>query len=101
MDAGMKDKWDEYTFKKVIESNPDDFSYCPTPDCPYVFVWEAGKDTNDYTCPQCQQHYCLNCRCVYHMGQSCKEYQINAKYTVRMRTDLLPSRPRTGSLWTL
>ena len=82
LDPATREKWEDYTFKNAIEANPADFSYCPTPDCPYAFVWEAGKDTNDYTCPKCNNHYCLNCRCVYHDGQSCQEYQITAKFTV-------------------
>ena len=80
--TSMQEKWDEYTFKKAIDSNPDDFSYCPTPDCTYIFVWDKATDTSDYTCPKCSKHYCLNCRCVYHDGQSCKEYQISTNFTV-------------------
>ena len=75
-------KWDEYTFKNAIESNPKDFSYCPTPDCPYVFVLGESENENNFTCPQCHEHYCLNCRCKYHVGQSCKEYQISNKFSV-------------------
>ena len=77
----LQAKWEEYTFKKVVESNPEDFSFCPTPDCSYVFVW-SQNDTSDFTCPICKKHYCLNCRCAYHDGQTCKEYQISSKFTV-------------------
>eukprot|EP00826_Nyctotherus_ovalis_P003061 TRINITY_DN10614_c0_g1_i5.p1 TRINITY_DN10614_c0_g1~~TRINITY_DN10614_c0_g1_i5.p1 ORF type:complete len:322 (+),score=57.50 TRINITY_DN10614_c0_g1_i5:487-1452(+) len=74
-------KWEEYTFKKAVESNPDNFSFCPTPDCSYVFVWDPS-DTSDFTCPTCAKRYCLNCRCAFHTDQSCKEYQISSKFTV-------------------
>eukprot|EP00826_Nyctotherus_ovalis_P003062 TRINITY_DN10614_c0_g1_i6.p1 TRINITY_DN10614_c0_g1~~TRINITY_DN10614_c0_g1_i6.p1 ORF type:complete len:367 (+),score=111.58 TRINITY_DN10614_c0_g1_i6:174-1274(+) len=73
-------KWEEYTFKKAVESNPDNFSFCPTPDCSYVFVWDPS-DTSDFTCPTCAKRYCLNCRCAFHTDQSCKEYQISSKFT--------------------
>jgi len=82
LDPVLRSKWEEYTLQKCAETHPEDFSYCPTADCPYIFIWEAGKDTNDYTCPQCKKHYCLNCRCIYHDDQTCQEYQINAKFTV-------------------
>lgn len=81
LDPESKRKWEDYTFKMVIESNPADYSFCPTPNCQYVFVWDASKDTNDFNCPQCKQRYCLNCRCQYHAGQTCKEYQISKKFT--------------------
>ena len=75
-------KWDEYSFKKIIDSNPQDYSYCPTPDCPYVFVLDEGEDSNDFTCPQCAKHYCLNCHCEFHYGKSCAEYRVSNNFLV-------------------
>lgn len=75
-------KWEDYSFMKLVEENPADYSLCPTPDCKYVFVWDAAKDSNNFTCSLCNKHYCLNCRCVYHVDQTCKEYQISNKFTV-------------------
>jgi ariadne-1 len=83
----LQAKWEEYTFKKAVESNPEDFSFCPTPNCSYVFVWDQ-KNTTDFTCPTCKKHYCLNCRCAYHDGQTCQEYQISSKFTVRMLSEI-------------
>lgn len=82
LNSTSQKKWEEYSFRKVIDSNPDNFSYCPTPDCSYVFVWDQKNDTSEFRCPQCNKHYCLNCRCVYHVGQTCKEYQISANFSV-------------------
>ena len=82
-------KWEEYTFKAAVETNPEDYSFCPTPDCSYVFVWQAGQDTNEFMCPVCAKRYCLNCRCEFHTGQTCKEYQISAKNTVRSRYEVV------------
>jgi len=75
-------KWEDYTFKKIVESNPQNYSYCPTPDCPYVFIWEQGKDSNLFACPRCQNKYCLNCKCKFHDGQTCQEYRISKGFTV-------------------
>lgn len=77
-------KWEDYSFKRLVESNPKDYSYCPTPDCPYVFVWEEGKDSNVFNCPRCVNEYCLNCKCKYHKGQTCQEYRISKKFTVNI-----------------
>lgn len=69
----------DYAFKRGLEANPD-YSYCPTPDCAYVFIWDKNEeDANDFTCPICEEHYCLNCRCIYHDGKTCKEYQNRGK----------------------
>eukprot|EP00826_Nyctotherus_ovalis_P002404 TRINITY_DN1047_c0_g2_i1.p1 TRINITY_DN1047_c0_g2~~TRINITY_DN1047_c0_g2_i1.p1 ORF type:complete len:219 (+),score=49.10 TRINITY_DN1047_c0_g2_i1:472-1128(+) len=68
-------KWEDYTFKKMVDTNPHDYSYCPTPDCPYVFIWDECKDSNHFECPRCMNSYCLNCKCKFHKGQTCKDYQ--------------------------
>jgi hypothetical protein len=75
-------KWEDYTFKKLIESNPKDYSYCPTPDCPYVFVWEQERDSNLFECPRCTNKFCLNCKCKFHDNQTCQEYRISKGFTV-------------------
>jgi len=82
LDFDSRQKFEEYTFKKTVEENPADFSFCPSPDCKYVFVWEAGKDSNNFLCPMCGKNYCLDCRCDYHTGQTCKEYKISTSFSV-------------------
>lgn len=75
-------KWEDHSFQQMVDSNPKDYSYCPTPDCPYVFIWEEGKDSNLFECPHCKNVYCLNCKCKYHKGQTCKEYRKSKGFTV-------------------
>lgn len=75
-------KWEDYSFQRTVDSNPKDYSYCPTPGCPYVFIWEEGKDSNLFECPQCENVYCLNCKCKYHEGQTCEEYRNSKESAV-------------------
>ncbi len=75
-------KFEKFTLKSMVEKNPEEYSCCPTPDCTYAFVWIAKEDSADFPCPQCKKHYCLNCRCPYHVGMSCKEYAVENKFTV-------------------
>ncbi len=82
VDPETRQKWDEYSFKKAVEANPEDYSFCPTPDCKYVFVWEGRRDSNELRCPICSKHYCLNCRCEFHTGETCQEHQITMKFSV-------------------
>lgn len=79
--AALK-KWEDYSFKKMVEANPKDFSFCPTPDCPYVFIWEEDEKDNHFHCPECKNDYCLNCRCKYHEGKTCAEYREEQKAAV-------------------
>jgi ariadne-1 len=75
-------KWEDYSFKLMVEVNPKDYSHCPTPDCPYVFIWEEGKDTNLFDCPKCKNSYCLNCKCNYHKGLTCTQYRKSKEFVV-------------------
>ena len=68
-------KFSEYSFKRLIELHPEDYSFCPTPGCDYIFLWDKDSDSNDFTCPHCEKHYCLNCRCDFHTGISCEQYK--------------------------
>ena len=72
-------KFTDYSFKKLVDEHPADYSFCPTPDCQNIFVWEKGVDANDFTCSFCNKHYCLNCRCLYHVGKSCAQYRAELK----------------------
>lgn len=82
LDSEKFKKFDQYSFKNFIEGNADEYSCCPTPDCSYVFVWLPTEDSNVFACPKCEGSYCLNCRCVFHNGMTCKEYAISNNHTV-------------------
>lgn len=74
--AEKKDEFLNYTLNKFVDEHAADMSWCPTPDCKYAFVL-GDEDENEFHCPLCKKQYCLNCRVVFHKGQSCKEYQIS------------------------
>lgn len=84
VDFELYNKFEQNSFKSFIEGNANEYSCCPTPDCSYIFVWIATEDSNDFICPNCKIRYCLNCRCIFHNGMTCKEYSINNKHTVRV-----------------
>jgi E3 ubiquitin-protein ligase RNF144 len=73
--------YEQYSFKKLLSENPDDYSCCPTPDCSYVFSYIKGTDLPEFTCPLCKYQYCLDCQCVMHKGMTCKEYQLTHTFT--------------------
>ena len=72
---------DEMLFKQFTDQRMKDASWCPTPDCPYVFELKKedlapGSEWNgEFTCPLCEHKYCLRCRIDFHEGQSCEEWQ--------------------------
>lgn len=52
--------------------------HCPTPDCPYAFVNDAGHRQST-TCPTCKYTYCSNC-CVEHsMEKTCDQAKEDLK----------------------
>lgn len=55
--------------------NGDTISWCPTANCQYMFFFDKD-DGIQFECPECKKQYCLNCRCQWHHGQTCKQYQI-------------------------
>ncbi len=89
--------FDQYSFKSFVEGKTDEYSCCPTPDCSYVFVWLSKEDSNDFTCPKCKKRYCLNCKCLFHKGMTCKEYEVNNKHTVRVHETYMNRRTTTSS----
>ena len=56
-----------------------DVSWCPTPDCKYMFVYEDG-DNDKLSCPLCSKLYCLKCRAPYHEEMTCDENRIENNY---------------------
>jgi len=52
-------------------------SWCPTPDCKYVFAYDEKEDEGFFHCPMCKKQYCLKCRVAFHKDMTCKEYQIS------------------------
>jgi hypothetical protein len=69
----LMEKYEKFMLSNFIETNANDFSCCPTPNCPYLFYYEPGDF--DFKCPKCQKRYCLNCKVDYHVNSTCKMYQ--------------------------
>jgi len=69
----LMEKYEKFMLSNFIETNANDFSCCPTPNCPYLFYYEPGDF--DFKCPKCTKRYCLNCKVDYHVKSTCKMYQ--------------------------
>jgi hypothetical protein len=42
-------KFDEFTLKDLVEKNPEVYSCCPTPNCPFMFEFD-NSEGNDFRC---------------------------------------------------
>lgn len=64
----------ETSFSTYISRRPDQFHYCPTPDCGYIY--RPGRAASGpslwHMCPKCLQRICRSCH-VNHDGQRCGE----------------------------
>ena len=69
-------KYETLAFNQAIDKDKD-FSWCPTPDCKFAFVFDEKTADCQLKCPVCERHYCLSCRVAYHEGITCEEYQRN------------------------
>jgi hypothetical protein len=43
------EKYQKYSFLQAVGIQ-NDISWCPTANCTYAFIYEAGVDSNDFTC---------------------------------------------------
>ncbi|CAD8087024.1 unnamed protein product [Paramecium primaurelia] len=77
-------EFQQLTFKAYIESHGDEYSWCPTPDCKFVFV-AGGNPQLD--CPVCKKSYCLDCKIEYHNGFSCHEFKEKKKMESRLKNE--------------
>ncbi len=73
IDATQVEKYSEGSLQSFVEKNSDAYACCPTPDCQYLFFFEAGE--HDFQCPQCRRRYCLKCRVDWHRDSTCEQYQ--------------------------
>ncbi|KAI1429704.1 hypothetical protein F5Y12DRAFT_331746 [Xylaria sp. FL1777] len=74
---------DPLTFEQLLESSfstyiarrPDQFHYCPTPDCGYIYrLTSASRASLWHMCPKCLQRVCRSCH-ANHDGQRCEEHR--------------------------
>lgn len=71
--AELLEKFSDFTLKNLVEMNPETYSCCPTPDCPFMFEFD-NTNGMDFICSFCKKHYCLACRVIFHKDMTCKEF---------------------------
>ncbi|RPD65663.1 hypothetical protein L226DRAFT_455316 [Lentinus tigrinus ALCF2SS1-7] len=59
------------SFLAHVQSRPDEFHYCPTPDCPQVY--HKTKRNTILQCPSCLVRICPHCDTEWHQNGSCQE----------------------------
>jgi hypothetical protein len=64
------------SFKSYIRRRPQEFTYCPTPNCDQIY--RLGQTTtNTRTCPKCLLQMCIACKSA-HAGMTCAEYNYSS-----------------------
>ncbi|KAJ8488820.1 hypothetical protein ONZ51_g3309 [Trametes cubensis] len=58
-------------FTAYIQERPNEFHYCPTPDCPQVYRKSARKSV--LQCPSCLVRICPHCDMEAHEAVSCQD----------------------------
>jgi len=59
------------SFSAHVHSRPDEFHYCPTPDC--LQIYRTAPQDTVLQCPSCLLRICLNCHVEYHEGFECPD----------------------------
>ena len=78
LESQYLEKYREFALKNYLDKLSDEVSWCPTADCPFVFI--NDDKVNEFTCPVCKKFYCFTCRVPFHVGQTWKEYQISKNF---------------------
>lgn len=60
----------EASFFTYIQMRPQEFHYCPTPDCPQIYRDAPGRILQ---CPSCLVFICPSCHKVQHDGVECSQ----------------------------
>ncbi|KAI0310188.1 hypothetical protein OF83DRAFT_1070958 [Amylostereum chailletii] len=63
----------ESYMRSHINSRPEEFHYCPSPDCPTVY--RPARAGTIVHCPTCLERICAHCHIEHHEGLSCAEYK--------------------------
>ncbi|KZS92881.1 hypothetical protein SISNIDRAFT_454812 [Sistotremastrum niveocremeum HHB9708] len=65
-------------FRSHIRTHPNEFRYCPTPDCPQIYRTNQ-ENKLPVQCPSCLVRICQRCHVEYHFGMSCAERRDGGK----------------------
>jgi hypothetical protein len=61
------------SIRAYVNARPDEFHYCPTPDCPVVY--RPARIGTVLRCPSCLLRVCAHCHVEHHEGLSCAEHK--------------------------
>ena len=61
----------EAAFSTHIQTHPEEFHYCPTPDCQQIY--RSAPEGISMQCPDCLIRICTNCHSDAHDGLTCSE----------------------------
>ncbi|KAG9088426.1 hypothetical protein FRC06_002037, partial [Ceratobasidium sp. 370] len=59
-------------FQSYVAAHPEQYRYCPTADCQYVY--RVGQPDTSIQCRLCLMHICTHCHVEHHEGISCEDY---------------------------
>ena len=61
-------------FTSYVQARPDEFHYCPTPDCAQIYRTPTSRrDDTVLQCPSCLLRICPNCHVEAHDGFECPD----------------------------
>ncbi|KAI0970303.1 hypothetical protein F4678DRAFT_480535 [Xylaria arbuscula] len=86
----------ESSFKSYINRRPDQFHYCPTPDCTSIYrPARASASPSWHMCNQCLQLICRSCH-KSHAGRSCSEHEACETFEIwkRENSDTVKDCPK-------
>lgn len=61
------------SFLSFVRAHPNEYRYCPTPDCPELY--RPAAEGTVLQCPSCLGKVCPACHQEFHEGSSCAEYR--------------------------
>ncbi|KUI61889.1 hypothetical protein VP1G_09024 [Cytospora mali] len=64
----------EASFKSYIRHRPQEFGYCPTPDCIQVYRIGSTSNPSTFTCTKCLVATCTRCQ-TSHPGMTCVDHK--------------------------
>jgi hypothetical protein len=62
-------------FQAHVSSHPDQYRYCPTADCQYIY--RVGPEDAVVQCRLCLTNICTHCHIEQHEGITCADYQAS------------------------
>ncbi|KAI0070525.1 hypothetical protein K474DRAFT_769682 [Panus rudis PR-1116 ss-1] len=77
LSASEFDRVTEASAISYVQSRPQEFFYCPTPDCPQIYR-SAPRNTT-LQCPSCLVRICPHCHVEHHEGVECPDPEIEDK----------------------